>query len=352
MDNREWNSEVLPQKVYKDPVQSGVRTVIGRTLVEAFDLFKYDLNNDTGRYVPQLPLCQESLIHEVIDYVMKQAANVMFSWSKKVEQLKEEGKTALAEECGDQLEKFKLTLSRISYSFLAQHLLNTLTAFKAGKNWKSAGAAVGASLCQLAATLSALDNASRGSLIDINFPQVIPQGRVQTGSDCGNPYVLYVEYMTAAMEPHPAIGGDELYLDHVTFKKDHHDQTVCKIFGEVLVGTKDTPSPRPTRSHTYDFNLTYRGARLVDGQCKLTAKTEDESVLVLHSVDQLAYKDSALAMLTTNTCFRFYSSCKGIARGKVTTSICETKKYKLGSVTDSTADTDVGTEWLDSPLPF
>ena len=189
MDNQEWNSEVLPQKVYKDPVQSGVRTVIGRALVEAFDLFKYDLNNDTGRYVPQLPLCQESLIPEVIDYVMKQAANVMFSWSKKVEQLKEEGKTALAEECGDQLEKFKVTLSRISYSFLAQHLLNTLTAFKAGKNWKSAKAAVGASLCQLAATLSTLDNASRGSLIDINFPQVIPQGRVQTGSDCGNPYV-------------------------------------------------------------------------------------------------------------------------------------------------------------------
>ena len=66
MDNQEWNSEALPQKVYKDPVQSGVRTIIGRALVEAFDLFKYDLNNDTGRYVPQLPLCQESLIHEVI----------------------------------------------------------------------------------------------------------------------------------------------------------------------------------------------------------------------------------------------------------------------------------------------
>ena len=158
--------------------------------------------------------------------------------------------------------------------------------------------------------------------------------------------------MTAAMEPRPAIWGDELYLDHVTFRKDHHDQTVCKIFDEVLVGTKDTPSPRLTHSHTYNFNLTYRGARLVDGQCKLTTKTEDESVLVLHSADQLAYKDMALSMLTTNTCFRFYSSCKDSARGEVTTSICETKKYNLGSVTDSTADTDAGTEWLDSPPSF
>ena len=36
----------------------------------------------------------------------------------------------------------------------------------------------------------------------------------------------------------------------------------------------------------------------------------------------------------------------------MTTNICETKKYKLGSVTDSTADTDAGTEWLDSPPSF
>ena len=140
-------------------MQAGVRTVVGRALVEAFALFKYDLCNDTGKYVVQLCLCQEILTHEVIDYVTKQAANVMFTWSKKVEQLKEEGYTALTEVCCDQLDKFKVTLSRVSYGFLAQHLLNIISAFKAGKNWKSAGAAVDASLCQLASTLSALDNA-------------------------------------------------------------------------------------------------------------------------------------------------------------------------------------------------
>ena len=181
---------------------------------------------------------------------------------------------------------------------------------------------------------------------------MIPQGRVQTGSDYGNPYISYVEYMTAAIEPRPAIGGGELFLDDVTFKKNHHGQTVHKLFDEVLVGTKDTPCPIPTHSDTNNFNLTNRGARLVDGQCNLTAKTEDESVLVLHSADQLAYIDTALAMLTTNTSFRFYSSSKHVARGKVTTSICETKKYKLGSVTDSRADNDAGTKWLDSPTSF
>ena len=262
----------MPEKVYMDPVQTGVRIVIGRALVEAFDLFRYEWNKDTGRYVPQLPLCHESLIHEVIDYVMKQAANVMFKWGRKVEELKGGGNKSLVEGCQKQLDKFKVTLSHISYGFLAQHLLNTLSTFKVGKNWNSFGATVGASVCQLAAALSALDNASKGSLVDINFPQVIPQGRVKTGSKYGHSNVSYVEYKTAAREPRPAIRGDELYLHPVTFRRHHHDQSVCKIFDEILVGTKDTLAPRQTCSHTHDFNLTYRGARLVDGECKLTEK--------------------------------------------------------------------------------
>ena len=114
----------------------------------------------------------------MIDYVMKQAANVMFKWGRKVEELRGEGNKSLAEDCQEQLDKFKVTLSHISYSFLAQPLLNTLSTFKVGKNWNSAGTAVVASVCQLAAALSALDNASKGSLVEINFPQEIPQGRV------------------------------------------------------------------------------------------------------------------------------------------------------------------------------
>ena len=75
-----------------------------------------------------------------------------------------------------------------------------------------------------------------------------------------------------AIEPYPTIGGDELYLDPVTFRRNHHDEIVCKIIDETPVGTKDTPAPRPMLSHTLDYNLTYRGARLVDGECKLTTK--------------------------------------------------------------------------------
>ena len=75
MDQKEWFTDGMQEKVYSDPVQVGVRIVISRALVNTFDLFTYEMNRHT-----ELPLCQETLIHEVIDYVMKQAANVMYRW--------------------------------------------------------------------------------------------------------------------------------------------------------------------------------------------------------------------------------------------------------------------------------
>ena len=226
MHQREWFTEPMPEKVYMDPVQTDVRIIIGRALVEAFYLFRYEWHKDTGRYVPQLLLCHESLIHNMRDYVTKQTENVMFKWGRKVEELKGQGNKSLAEDCQEQLDKFKVTLLRISYGLLAQHLLNTLSTLKVGKNCNSAGASVGAYVCQLAAAFFALDNASKGSLVDINFPQVIPQGRVETGSKYGHSHVSYIEYMTAAMEPRLGIGGHEMYMDPVMFRRDHHDQSV------------------------------------------------------------------------------------------------------------------------------
>ena len=55
------------------------------------------------------------------------------------------------------------------------------------------------------------------------------------------------------------------------------------------------------RAHTFDFNLSFRGTRLIDGECKDSALSADEGVLVFHSADQFGYKDSSLSMLTTST---------------------------------------------------
>ena len=118
------------------------------------------------------------------------------------------------------------------------------------------------------------------------------------------------------------------------------------------MGTKDAPAPRLMCAHTFNFNLTYRGTSLSDGKCKLMVKSEDESILVLHSSNQFAYKDTPLAMLTTNNFFWFFSSHKNIGREKVITSVCEMKMYKLSSVTDITVDSDDDAEWLPAPPPF
>ena len=56
----------------------------------------------------------------------------------------------------------------------------------------------------------------------------------------------------------------------------------------------EAPVPCPTWAHTYNLNLTYMGVHSIDGECKgeskPDAKSAASSVLVLHLVEQLAYK--------------------------------------------------------------
>ena len=85
-------------------------------------------------------------------------------------------------------------------------------------------------------------------------------------------------YMMAAIESHQNIGGDELYLDPLTFRRDHHDEIIGKIMDEALVGTKIVPARDQCVPTLSTSEVTYRGARLVDGKCKPMAKPEDESV--------------------------------------------------------------------------
>ena len=73
------------------------------------------------------------------------------------------------------------------------------------------------------------------------------------------------------------------------FRGDHHDNKVCEIMNRELPNVK-VPVPRPTRAHTFDFNLTFNGVRLLDGECKETQSQHEKAILVLHSLDQLAYQ--------------------------------------------------------------
>ena len=156
------------------------------------------------------------------------------------------------------------------------------------KNWNSHGATLGATLCQIASMLSCLDDASKGPLIDVDFTQLIPQGNVQTGHKHGHHQVSYVEYMTSGKEQSVATGAEELYLDHMKFGGDHHDDKVRETLNREL-SNLHAPVPRPMRAHTFDFNMSYHGAHLLDGECKGSTSEHEKAILVFHSLDQLAF---------------------------------------------------------------
>ena len=214
-----------------------------------------------------------------------------------------------------------------------------ISTVQVGKNWNSHGANLGACMCQIAALLSTLDSANEGELIAVDFLVLITQGTMQTGHKHGHHDVCYVEYMTAEKIRLVTTGGEENYLNHGTFKKDRHAEKVKAIMDRTLQGLS-APMPRPTRSHTFDFNCGYGGARLVDGECKGAATEADKAILVLHLLEQLALKDSGVAMLTTNNGFTLFKwrLSLGDESKTVETFYESSYRYELGPVSDITTD--------------
>ena len=78
------------------------------------------------------------------------------------------------------------------------------------------------------------------------------------------------------------------------------------------------------------------GAWLIDGECKSDskpiAKSAASSVLVLHSAEQLAYKNTALSMLTTNQSITFFEVFKDIHTHRICVTFDEGQKYDLDPV--------------------
>ena len=78
---------------------------------------------------------------------------------------------------------------------------------------------------------------------------------------------------------------------------------------------------------------------MLDGECKGQAEKADSAILVLHSLDQLAMKDSALALLTTNFGFTYYKSTLVNGESKtVHTVYQESERINLGPVADLSTD--------------
>ena len=250
VDQSKWEWAKLPFKTYDDKVQAVVRRLIGRSLVVAFGIFEYMETNDKNMWVPKLPLPHDACIVQLVKIVEqeeKRCKDEIYGDAN----IPDVGDRALLHL------NFKNTLDKITRGFIAKQILGTMSTVQVGKNWNSHGADLGSSLCQISSILSSLDNAYlHPETVADDFPVLIPQGNIQMGHKHGLHNVVYVEYMTSKLEPLPDSGGKQNYLSHGKFMKNNHGEKVVAMF-DATVEEGDAPIPRPTCSHTFDFNLTY-----------------------------------------------------------------------------------------------
>ena len=345
LDKAKWEVEKFPFKTYADPLQVVMRKLIGRSLIMAFRLFDYVETTDHKMYVATLPLPHDACIQRLVQIVRAEE-------QRCCEEIYQDSNIPSMGNRAQFRADFKSIIDKITIGFIAKQILSTMSTVQVGKNWNSHGADLGSALCQISAILSSLDNANdEPKSIQEDLQVLIPQGNIQTGHKHGHHDVVYVEYMTAVMAQLPETGGKQNYLTHGNFVKNKHGAKVAAIFDKKCEGSI-APVPRPTRSHTFDFNLTYCGARLIDGECKGTPTEDEKCVLVLHTLDQLALKDTALGVLTTNNTFAFYKSWLEPATHMVKTEYDESSKFSLGPVYDITTDPGTNVEQWKTPPSF
>ena len=116
------------------------------------------------------------------------------------------------------------------------------------------------------------------NFLTVNFIQKLPKGVPMGGQKHGWHDMHYVEYMISPIEHSPITGSRRLYLDHGNFHKNKHNKKVKEVFSRTAANTQ-YPFPRPVQGNTVDFAITYRGAHLLDGECK-SADNEGHEVLV------------------------------------------------------------------------
>ena len=267
----------------------------------------------------------------------------MSEWSEYVEyEIKELGtkprKNDTLAEMTETLRKFHSCCAVVNIGCLGRMILDTTHAFRANKNWNSHGSIAGSNVCGLGSVLASLEHANVHDL-DISHMELIPKGEVQTGAKHGNHHVLYVKYMCSNFQQSIEFGLSSAYLNHDDFRRKKHGVKVTVLMDECLPGI-DAPTPRLTWAHTLDFNLNFCGTHLIDGGCKDTAGNVQKAVLVPHSLDQLAYKDCAHSMITTNNSFTLVQASKNMSMNRIETHLMEMLKYHLGGVKNLNPDDD------------
>ena len=310
-----FDDEAMAKHVYNDPVQLAVRIILCRSLIKVFTTFRYEEYPNTKDFAARFPFHHEQMLVPVIDIVNDEFNRYSMHMARHLEEIAEEGDKDAHRFLSSQMNMLRSAQAVITTGNIAKLLLQCTDTFRAKKNWNSHGASVGSAICQLASILSEMQSACVNEL-DANFNVIIPQGNVQTGSKHGHHNVCYTEYMCSQLEPR-VMGNLE----------------------ETVPGYPHAPAPRPTKAHTFDFNCMYRGAHILDGECKASATKAEIGYMVLHSTEQLVTQQVAMSMLTTLHQMAFYKMVKMKGSGHLKTTVCRTHTYELGHVKDLKSDT-------------
>ena len=340
-----FDDEQMRRHVYRDPVQLSLRIIMCRSLVKVFTKFNYEEDTNTKDYAARFPVHHEQMLPEFIAIVNDQFTNFFSEMLIRADKMQKDGEVHSHRALHSELNMLRDAKKTITTGVLAKLFLKCTDTFRAKKNWNSHGGSVGASICHLASILSQMNNASINDL-DENFNVMIPQGNEQGGSKHGNHNVVYSEYMCSVVEQ-KVLGNVEAYLNIDQFKQEKHGDLVKELFSETVPGYPDAPAPRPTRAHTFDFNCTYQGARLLDGECKASASNAEIAFMVLHSQEQLITQDVAMSMLSTSHQIAFYKTIK--MKDRLKTTVCRTNTYELGHVKNKKNDSYSDEEHIKKP---
>ena len=255
------------RKVYGNDVQMQFWKFLQNIAIHTFGMMEYKLQPVLEKYKPEFPKPNEAMIDSVIQVV---------------------------EQFTPRSGALVKLVTHITSGHIAQLVLDLTHSYQANKNWNSHGNAVCAAMCNIAILVSALTGKES---LPVNFIQMLPKGVPLGGQKHGWHDMHYVEYMMSQIEHSQITGSRRSYLDHTNFHKNRHNIKVKEIFNRKIANTED-PFPRPVWGNTVDFAITYRGAHLLDGECK-SSENEGHEVLVFYSTQQLAWKKTTLSFLSS-----------------------------------------------------
>ena len=185
---------------------------------------------------------------------------------------------------------FAAVLGPVRAKYLSRVVCSLTHTFLCGKNWNSHGGTTAAAMCDLAGMLETA--AMTDSAFFFESAKGVCLGGQKYGWEDSTTYFEYMLYLER---------GE---LDFEKFDAEDHATKVNRKFdAKNSYGSgRDYPVPRPTKGHTVDFAMILNGVKILDGECKETAR-EEIDFLRLISTRQFVESDLALSLHTSNSMF-------------------------------------------------